>query len=342
MGKKTIMLVSTDNEYVTNVEGTLSRSIKETYRLEFITEIEYLNQYLQTAHKIDVLIVEEMLLPRFSINQSISKTLIITDTDKMGASYINKYLGAQGIIKLLGPEYMSSEAGGEQPKTRIHDVVALEQPAFKTVAAITLASQLAVFGKKVLYLCAENMQCFNSVLSNGEKLAVSQESQALAINAVISGDDRGLDTLIQKGKFDYMPQFSRFLSAYGITSDMIFALAESIGKLEIYDEIVVEHPYGFAPNSISRLERSSSIVIASGQDKNSIEKLNILFENTRGVADNCVIVCYPFESAAPDYLDEQYGDNGIICERIRTLKGIGTLNELVENRVFRSTAEAVL
>ena len=167
MSKSTILLVCSDEEYVASVEGYLAKSILKSYRLEFITDLKYLSKYLEAPHKIEVLIVEDKLVPLFAQNQALGKVFVITESDKIGANLISKYLGAQGIVKLLGPTYMTSEAGGEPLRTRLHDVVALNNPSFKTLTALALSAQLANYGKKVLYLSADNMQSFNSLLSDG-------------------------------------------------------------------------------------------------------------------------------------------------------------------------------
>ena len=342
MKKNTILLVCSDEEFVTSVEGSLAKNILETYRLEFITDMGYLKSYFERPHSVDILIIEEKLFPILPQNQIAKKIYIITETDKVGANLISKYLGAQGIIKLLGPAFMSNESGGKQAKTRIHDVIALDSLRFKNIASLAIAAQLAKFGKKVLYICAENMQVFNSGLYAGKNATIAREEQALAINAVINGDVRGIDALIQKGEFDYVPQFNHFLSSYGLNASAVFALAEAIAKLEIYDEIVVEHPFGFLQESVSRLEKSKSIVIISGQDKDSCDRLKILFDNTRDVFENCVMVCYPYVSAQRSYFERVEGGNDIICERIENLSEESDLRELVENRIFRRTAEAIL
>ena len=342
MKRNTILLVCSDEEFVASVEGSLAKNILETYRLEFITDIAYLKAYLTKPHSVDVLIIEEKLFPIWPQNQTAKKVFVITETDKVGANLISKYLGAQGIIKLLGPGYMSRVAGGEQIRTRIHDIVTMDNIRFKNVASLAIAAQLAKFGKKVLYICAENMQLFNEGLYADGKAIISREEQALAINLAINGDVRGIDSFIQKGDFDYVPQFNHFLSSYGLNANSIFALAEAIAKLEMYDEIVVEHPFGFSQESVSRLEKSKSIVIISGQGKDSCERLKILFDNTREVFDNCVLVCYPYIRTEYSYFELVEGGNDIICEIIENLNEDCDLRVLVENRIFRRTAEAVL
>ena len=42
------------------------------------------------------------------------------------------------------------------------------------------------------------------------------------------------------------------------------------------------------------------------------------------------------------YLERVEGGNDIICERIENLSEESDLRELVENRIFRRTAEAIL
>lgn len=341
MEKSIILLVSFDEEYVTSVEGFLSKKLLESFKLEFITQMDYLVEYLKTPHKIDVLIIEEKLIDYFVHNQVVYRKLVITDTDKIGVDLINKYAGAQGIIKILGSQYLSVDAGGERTRTSIIDVISVGEPDVKTTAALAISSHLSSLGKKVLYLCAENLQNFNSILFGESEVNKSCEDQALAITSIVNGDMSKIDGLFAEAGFDLVPQFDRFLSSYGLSPENIFTLADVISKIEIYDVIVIEHPYGLPSSSISRMEKSKKVVILSGQDRDSCRKLSILFDNTRGVYENCVITCYPYDKDSTYHLDSVDTDNSLVCERIGELKTVA-LNKLIEKRVFRNTVEAVL
>ena len=60
---KKLLLVSTDEEYVTSVLGNLAYNISDEYSIEVITNIDLLSSILGTNNKIDVLLIEEKLLP---------------------------------------------------------------------------------------------------------------------------------------------------------------------------------------------------------------------------------------------------------------------------------------
>ena len=334
---KRLLLVSTDEEYVTSVLGNLAYNISDEYSIEVITNIDLLSSILGTNNKIDVLLIEEKLLPYVANSNIFGRVFVITETDGIGANIISKYAGALGITKIMGQAYLKKSDDSRAGRTKIHDVVCVDNPDMKTVTALALSEQLAKFGRKVLYLCADNLQDFYSVKKFKES-SLAMEEQALIINALLNGNSRELDRVIAKDSFDYIPQFEHFLSSYGMDSAAIFRVADEISKMELYDEIVIEHPFGFTLDSITRIENSESVILVTGRGERTLGKLKKLFDNTRGVAKNCVLVCYP--SSEIDGCRELLGVT--VCEHIDSTCKDMSLDAIVEGKMFRATAEAVL
>ena len=154
---KRLLLVSTDEEYVTSVLGNLAYNISDEYSIEVITNIDLLSSILGTNNKIDVLLIEEKLLPYVANSNIFGRVFVITETDGIGANIISKYAGALGITKIMGQAYLKKSDDSRAGRTKIHDVVCVDNPDMKTVTALALSEQLAKFGRKVLYLCAENL-----------------------------------------------------------------------------------------------------------------------------------------------------------------------------------------
>ncbi|RKM57760.1 hypothetical protein D6856_13980 [Butyrivibrio sp. XB500-5] len=335
---KALIFVSCDEEYAESVVGTLSREVSGEYKLEVITDMDYLNSYLETSHKIDTLILDEKLRKDFS-NQAVSHLFIVTETDMIGADIISKYAGAQGILKILGSKYLRRRKGSEQnSRTTIHDIVSISDTEIKTVAALTIAGQLVKFGRKVLYLSADNLQDFNYAMP--EKECYSEEDHALIINAVSKGITGELSKLIKNNGFDYVPQFRHLLSSYGMTSSTIFRFAEIIRRLDIYDEIVIEHPYGFSADSITRLANSKSTIIITSNKDGANRKLEKLLDNTREITENSLLVMYS-ENGKYEINESEKSMYGVnICEKIKDVSG--SIEDLIENKVLRDTAEALL
>ncbi|RKM53851.1 hypothetical protein D6853_15040 [Butyrivibrio sp. X503] len=332
---KTLLFISFDEEYVVSVLGTLARKISEEYQLDIITDKDYLTSFFEKQHKIDTLIIDEKIQIDIPSNQAVGRLYVVTETDAIGAYLISKYAGAQGILKILGSGYKRRSRGSvNNGKTRVHDIVSIDDTGIKTIAALTIAGQLVKFGRKVLYLSADNLQDFSYVMK--EKDAFSQEEEALILNAVSKGITGDFSKLVKNENFDYIPQFKHLLSSYGMSSATVFQLAEIIKGLEIYDEIVIDHPYGFNADSITRLENSKSVIIITDNKESSDRKLKKLLENTREVGENSLIIYHSDDAA--DEVHSMYGVN--ICEKIKDISG--GIEELIENKILRDTAEAIL
>lgn len=336
---KTLLFISSDEEYAESIMGTLSREISEEYRLEFITDMEYLDSFFEKQNKIDTLIMDEKVQKEIPPNQVVGRVYVVTETDAIGATIISKYAGARGILKILGSDYHKrGRALVTAGRTRVHDIISISDADTKTIAALTLAGQLAKFGRKVLYLSADNLQDFNRFMI--EKDCVSQEEEALILNAVSKGITGNFSRLVKNESFDYIPQFKHLLSSYGMSSATIFQVAGIIKGLDIYDEIVIDHPYGLNAESTTRMENSKSVIIMTDKKESSCRKLEKLLDNTREVRSNSllVIVSGKGEDNAPEHERSMFGVS--ICEEIEDISG--NVEELVENKVLRYTAEAIL
>ena len=341
---KNLLLVSLDKEYVINILGTLTEEISEDYQIEVITDSVYLESYVQTPHKVDTLLIDESLLDVYPNNQSIGHKYLITETDKIGANVISKYSGVPGIMKILGADYMRRSKRIDAGKTRIHDVISVNDLKIKTIAAITIAKHLSAYGRKVLYISADNLQDFNVYMKDKESFA--GEEEALSIKAVIKGITGKLDGLVKNDDFDYIPQFEHLLSSYGMTSGAMLCIAEEIQKFDIYDDIIIDHPFGFSVDTVTRLENSKSIVIISDQSEDAIRKIEKLLDNTKEVTENSTLVCYPYENESSNIFSSDKTFCGLnICEtreKIDIKDNSNIIEELVEMKAFRDTAEAIL
>lgn len=345
---KKLLLVSLDKEYVINILGTLTEEISEDYDIEVITDSEYLESYVQTPHKVDTLLIDESLLGVYpGNNQAVAHQYLITETDKIGANVISKYSGVPGIMKILGSDYLRSSKRADAGKTRIHDIVSVEDPKIKTIAAITIAKHLSAYGRKVLYISADNLQDFNVYMKDKDSFA--GEEEALSIKAVIKGITGKLDGLVRNEDFDYIPAFEHLLSSYGMAPGSMLYITEEIQKFDIYDDIIVDHSFGFSVDTVTRLENSKSVVIISDQTEDAKRKLEKLLDNTKEVKENSLLVCYPHEDGDSDISSAEKTFCGLnICESLKRIdsnavdNNSNIIEKLVEMKAFRDTAEALL
>ena len=55
---KTILIISSDDEYNISIEYKLSYALKEDVRFDLISDSDYLKEYLKSPHNINILIVD--------------------------------------------------------------------------------------------------------------------------------------------------------------------------------------------------------------------------------------------------------------------------------------------
>ena len=344
MKKSTLLTVSLDEEYIANIEGTLSEQLADGIRLEFISDSEYLDTYLATPHKVDVLIIDEKLKERLSNNLLCARAILVTEKDAFGKDYVNKYDGAQGILRLLGAEYIRKESGDARAKTVIHNVIAACDCEAKTRISLALAWQLADFGRKVLYISARNVQDFYYELFPGrgdQDLYFAKEAEALMLSDRERLSTSEIAPSVVKGKFDYYPQFNRILSAYGIDASRISKVADVMKDTGIYDDIILELPSELDSEVVARLERSHSVVVIASDNAKSAHNLKMLFDSTRDIASKSVVVELG-EKGNPEMEAYIIEKGSVICERVATDLKDFVFAEGIDNRYMKDTAEAVM
>ncbi len=341
MKKKSFLVICFDEEYVCSIEGSLANNIRNEFELEFITDQRFFDIFLHNDRSADVLLIDEKIVPSLSREKIGAKTYIITESDQVGPNLISKYSGSIGILKQLGGDYVKRNCDECEYKTKIHDVVCIGNPALKTYAALGVSMQLSKYGRKVLYLCAENLQDFKQYMDDATNKEVKCATTAIALKGIINGESRDIEAITINDSFDYIEQFDHFLSAYGITEKNMYSLAEKIQQFDIYDDIVLEHSYGFSIDSLARLEKSRSVVICAKQDSHTYDYLEKIYKNTREIESNSIVIS--FEKDCEDIeISNEFNKRDNLCEKIRVFDVTKKIEELSDSKLFRSTAEALL
>ena len=140
MKRNTILVVSSDIEYVTSIECILATELDYKYNLEVITDKDYLEEYLEEAHKIEVLIIEDNMMSAFSDAQIVGRAIIISDGESQ-ENVINKLDGAEAILRNLGARYLKATSQMGNITSKVIDVVSVSGGSGKTITALGIAMQ---------------------------------------------------------------------------------------------------------------------------------------------------------------------------------------------------------
>ena len=160
MAHKTVLLISTDEEYNRNIEEQLASELGEHVQLEMITDRAYLEEYLKSPHKVDTLLTEEKLMPEITAAIAARAAFLLTEETGTGNQEISKYGGAQALIRALDPALLRNNGASGSRETRVIDVCSVSGGSGKTLAALYTARRLAEMGRKVLYVNAQSFQDF--------------------------------------------------------------------------------------------------------------------------------------------------------------------------------------
>ncbi len=347
---KTILIISSDDEYNISIEQKLASSLNEDVRFDLISDPEYLITYLKSPHNINILIIDSSLKGYISGIIKSEKAYILTESATTNNGEISKYGGADSIIRELDESLLKKNLDDiTRRETKLIGVCSVVGGSGKTVSSIGLCLRLSEMGKKVLYISTESFQTFESVIDksgafkDGANVYMTDDVKRL----IASGSKNACDVIlagIRKGKFDYIPQSADILSSYQITEDKLFHIAKQMKDRKEYDYIVMEYESGLTASRLSLLSESDRIVIVTKQDAESADRLKRLSGMLTGDCQQAYIICSrcdPSKANEVYSLGIQKGEQ--ICEYVPEKSDISELYESKEGMdYYRKSAEAVL
>ena len=346
---KTILIISSDDEYNISIEQRLACVLNEDVRFELISNISYLAQYLKTPHTINVLICDAGLLLSTNGIIKAEKVYVLTESATTKGGEISKYGGADSIIKELDESFLKKSANDSTRDTKMIGVCSPIGGSGKTVSAIGICLRLSEMGKKVLYINAESFQTFRSVIDKSSAFVNSRYTYMTdeVKRSIAAQSPNVSETILRnvtKGKFDYIPQSDDILSLYQITEDKIYHMACEIRDKKIYDYIVLEYESGLTASRIPQLFECERLLMVTKQDKESADRLSRFVQMlaTDLVQMNIVCARCKANEANEIYSIELLKDNQI-CEYIPEKINLSEIFESKEgNNYYRKSAEAVL
>lgn len=373
---KTILIISSDEEYNISIEHKLSFALKEDVRFDLISSSDYLHEYLKSPHNLSILIVDPTFISHINGIIRSEKAYILTESATTKDGEISKYGGADSIIRELDDSFLRRSFDDKSRDTKIIGVCSPSGGSGKTVSAVGLCLRLSEMGKKVLYLNTQSFQTFESVIdksgafsdsgssyskghavpndrytiSDGERMVQSGGRVVMTDEvkrAIAAGSPNAGNVVlanVRKGKFDHIPQSMDLLTSYQVTEDKLFRVAGSIATKKLYDYIVIEFESGLSASRITLISECDRLVIVVCQDEESAKRLERFVHMIPEGHKEIAIVCARCRQNKPNeiYSLSILKDNPI-CEYIPERDDIADIFESREGmNYYRKTAEAVM
>ena len=343
MKRNTILVVSSDIEYVTSIECILATELDYRYNLEVITDKDYLEEYLEDSHKIEVLVIEDNMMSAFSDAQIVGRAIIISDGEGR-ENVINKLDGAEAILRNLGSKYLKATSQMGNITSKVIDVVSVSGGSGKTITALGIATQLTAMRKKVLYIDAENYQNFYEYVGSPTDERGYFESADIGI--LLEPEKctmAALDKEIVRGRFDFVAPFKGNLVKYQINEKCLYYAARRLADENVYDYIVVEHGCIYDREFFAYLNGSERIVLTTRSGAIESMRIGEFLNDIRQFSGQMVIVRNRLSDIKNYSSRIEYEEGSIpVSEHVQEFKQQMTLQLVNEYGLYKKTAEAIM
>lgn len=307
MEKKLIVVVDTDEEYLSALEYKLLEEWEEKADIEIITQLKYFHEFFGKPRNIFLLVINELLFNQKIQKQNCSHILLLSEEEGNAGeerSYkcLYKYSSIREIYMEITKEIRSLEEQIPVERTKVYTVYSVSGGSGKTVSALGIASALEDMGKSVLYLNMESFQDFNIYLED-KTCAAASFGYALAMkdpNLI-----RYFDMETGNDGFDYLKPFEKYSLSYQISDDSYLFLLEQLKAQKRYDVIVLEISRELTREKLELIEQSDKIVVICMQTEDSAYKLERFLSNMNWQEDQWVFVCNRYKKEEENYLSNQ-------------------------------------
>lgn len=316
-----ICVITQDQSYIDILERKLISELENFALIHIITDMEYLEEFLQEYQKIDVLIVAEEIYGESFKKHDIKNIIYITNSrekqkslDSLGQDvYVYKYQGINEIYAYID-HVISNRLGIQADIKEETKIIGIYSPVGgigKTTTAVRIANTLAKENKKVLYMNVESVQTYAQLFQATEVLEEG-------VVGFIKRRDKQLNEVIPKlirsnRKFDYVLPLRQSLPMYGLTFEDYSYFIKCCKDNLLYDYIVLDMSTELNLITSGVMELSDKVVILIGQDKASMYKINYLMTQIDcSQSSHFKLWCNKFDSKKHNYIDENNNIKGII------------------------------
>lgn len=340
MKRERIAILSRDTEYLDEISLSLAREIKKSVEIDLIDDDNYLHAFMQSAQKVSVLIIDIETVNPGQHQLMAEKVYYLGGESEQRIGHINKYDGVRGVLKKLDSNLLRDKTRKDTTFTQVIHTIGLCGSGGKTLVALGMSYALSSRGRSVLYLNADSLQDYMHEMGRSNDDYTS-EALAIAIGQRGAVHTERLIEQFEKEEFYYHLPFRQMLSNYGLSEERIAQAAAELSRLNLYDDIIVEHPHGFSDATINVARTAEKIVFVGLQDSRSAERLERIVKGNIIDRNTCYLVCNRFiESEKDDLTSAANLENIPVCEYIPEIPN-ALPKDMVRNGHFRKLAEVM-
>lgn len=308
MAKPRIILADTDINYIIPLQLKFVEEFFEKVDLEIISDESFFDTLFSSPQRADILVVSEDLYDSSLQRHNLSNIFLMTEqyeedqTDELNVNRIFKYTSIKEIFnEITGKSADSLKIKVTTKEPQIILVCSACGGTGKTTVALGMSGSLTKNYKKVLYLCASNLQTFQRMMKNPSPIAATD------VYAKLTAPDENIYSsikhIIRKETFSYVPPFKASLLSLGIEYSAYGKVAESAKKSGEYDFIIIDAESSFNDDMTKLIDIADKVIIVTGQSMNSVYATNALVNNINGSAsDKYAFVCNNFDKGADNAL----------------------------------------
>lgn len=336
MAKPRVIIADEDANYIVPLQFKFVTEFFEKIDLEIISSREYFEEHFSKPQNAEILIVSEELYDSSLQRHNISNFFVMSETQDEGQTgelNVNR-LFKYSSVKEIFNEIIGKSAGAlniaitEKKETQIILVTSAAGGVGKTTVAMGIAASLARNYKRVLYINASRLQCFQYLLNN--KTVITSPDVYMKLLSYSDYLYEDIKHVIRKEIFSYLPSFRASLLSVGIEFSIYEKIVLSAQKSGDFDFIVIDSEDTFDEDKNRLIDLANKVIIITEQTVASVQHTNYLAENINGInLDKYIFVCNKFDADR---------SNALI---IQDISRKFTVTEYVENCEFANSIVAM-
>lgn len=300
MYKPRIIIADRDLSYIIPLQQKLIEEYCEKIELDIITSIEYFEHLFSLPQKADALIVSEELYSPSLQRHEIGQVFVMTENKtsfplESSVSAIYKYTSIKEIFNaIFGSVIVSADVSKpEEKKTQIILVYSASGGVGKTTIALGVCACLNKSFKRVLYINAERLQSFQSMLVNMSPITDSGVYGKLispAADIYLS-----IKHTIRNEGFNYLPPFRASLLSLGLKYSVFEKIAVSAKRANDFDYIVIDADSTFDEDKTHLFDIADKVITVTKQNRMAVMATNVLVSNiSRTESSKYIYICNDF------------------------------------------------
>ncbi|MCR5144637.1 MAG: AAA family ATPase [Lachnospiraceae bacterium] len=348
MAKTRVIIADEDENYIIPLQHKFIVEFFNEIELEVITDSLFFDEFFSKPQSAEILIVSENLynasLQRHNI-QNIFKMMERYedgDTGDLSTTQLFKYTSIKEIFnEIIGKSAETINVTLEEKKeAQIILVTSAAGGVGKTTIATGISACLEKNYKRVLYIEASRLQCFQGKFDNNTPITEREiYSKLIKPTERIYGD---IKHVIRKEEFSYLPNFKAALMSVGVEYSIFEKIAISAKNSGDFDYIVIDAESTFDEDKTSLLDLSDKVIIVTEQDYNAVMATNCFVDNIDNIySEKYIFVCNKFDNEAYNAIISQDIQQAfVVNEYIPIMKKnkIGDMKELYEMDELKKVA----